>query len=111
MITAAAMATGVPTATSSPPRASRERKMGLELGDDGRIDLHEEEEEGDEDGDSRRIEKWLEEQCRFGSMLGLGLDRESEVGCTTGKMSRAQPEKEEWEERVSGSELDKEGWE
>jgi hypothetical protein len=56
--------------------------MGLELGDDnGGIDLHEEEEEGNEDedaGDRGQIEPWLEEQCSW-VMLGLGLDRESEV--------------------------------
>jgi hypothetical protein len=88
--------TGVPTATSSPPCVlhvadgldkERKRKMGLELGgDNGRIDLHEEEEEEEEEGnededagDIGQIEPWLEEQCSW-SMLGLGLDHESEVG-------------------------------
>ena len=90
MITAAT-ATGIPIATLSSPCISRvvggldkkcERKMGLELGrDDGRIDLHEEGGDEDEDaGDRRRIGPWLEEQCWFRSTLGPGLDREFEVG-------------------------------
>ena len=46
----------------------------------------------------------------LGRCLGWGWTASPRWVCTSGKMRSAQPEEEEWEERVWGSELDKEGW-